>query len=104
MLKQDPFPGTPPRRPEDAVWAGFKGLRGELDRLFAEVLASSRTQVVLGRGKYGSGKTHAAIYTRRQDYLIDFSNIQRVKGVDMYYVRLPKEPENTDMLLYQNII
>ena len=27
LLKQNPFPNTPPRRPEDAVWAGFKGLK-----------------------------------------------------------------------------
>src|SRR5947209_8336529 len=104
LLKQNPFPYAPPRRPQDAVWAGFRELRGELDKLFVEAVASSRTQVVLGRGGYSSGKTHAAIYTRRQDYLKSFENIQRVSGVDVYYVRLPKEPEKADMLLYRNII
>jgi hypothetical protein len=104
LLKQNPFPNTPPRRPEDAVWAGFKGLKEQLNRLFGEALASPRTQVVLGRGEYGSGKTHAAIYTRRADYLNSFKQIQRVKGVDVYYVRLPKEPEKADILLYRNIV
>lgn len=104
LLRQNPFPNTPPRRPEDAVWAGFKELKEQLNRLFVEALASPRTQVVLGRGEYGSGKTHAAIYTRREDYLNSFKQIQRVKGVDVYYVRLPKEPEKADMLLYRNII
>jgi hypothetical protein len=104
FLKQNPFPNTPPRRPEDAVWAGFKGLKEQLDNLFLEALASPRTQVVLGRGEYGSGKTHAAIYTRRADYLNSFKQVQRVKGVDVYYVRTPKEPEKADMVLYRNII
>lgn len=104
LLKQNPFPNTPPRRPEDAVWAGFKDLKEQLNRLFIEALASPRTQVVLGRGAYGSGKTHTATYSRRQDYLNDFKQFQRVKGVDVYYVRIPKEPDKADMLFYRNII
>src|SRR5690348_2042088 len=93
LLKQNPFPNTPPRCPQDAIWTGFKELIVQIDKLFIETLALSRTHVVLARGGYGSGKTHAAIYTRRQDYLKSFENIQRVSGVDVYYVRLPKEPE-----------
>lgn len=104
LLKQNPFPNTPPRYPRDAVWADFKELKDQLNKLFTEALASPRTQVVLGRGEYGSGKTHAAIYTRREDYLNSFKQIQRINGVDSYYVRLPKEPEKADMLLYRNII
>lgn len=104
LLKQNPFPNTPPLLPENAVWAGFKELKEQLNKLFVEALASSRTQIVLARGEYGSGKTHAAIYTRRMDYLNDFKQFQRVKGVDIYYVRLPKEPEKADVLLYRNII
>ena len=69
LLKQNPFPNTPPRGPKRYLWAGFKGLKEQLDNLFIEALASPRTQVVLGRGEYGSGKTHAAIYTRRTNYI-----------------------------------
>jgi hypothetical protein len=83
LLKQNPFPNAPPRRPEDAVWAAFEELRGRLDKLFVEALTFPRTQVVLGRGEYGSGKTHAAIYTRRQDYLSGFKNVRRVSDVDV---------------------
>jgi len=104
FLKQDPFPNTPPRRPEDAVWAGFQEVKGQLNELFVEALASPQTQVVLARGEYGSGKTHAAMYTRRRDYLDDFVQIQRIKDIDMYYVQLPKEPEHADELLYRDIL
>ena len=104
LLKQDPFPNTPPRRPEDAVWAGFEELKDQLNRLFAEAFASSRTQIALCRGEYGSGKTHAAVYTRRDDYIASLSDISGVKGVDVYYVRLPKEPEKADMLFYRSVI
>jgi hypothetical protein len=104
FLKQDPFPNTPPRCPEDAVWTGFQEVKEQVNELFVEALALPQTQVVLARGEYGSGKTHAAMYTRRRDYLDGFVKIQRIKDIDMYYVQLPKEPEHADELLYRDIL
>jgi hypothetical protein len=104
LLKQNPFPNTPPVRPEDAVWAGFPALRKQLDALFAESLSTSRTQIVLNRGEYGSGKTHAAIFYRRLDNLSLLDGDRRVKDPEIVYIRTPKEPDKADITLYQNII
>ncbi len=104
LLKQNPFPNTPPTRPEDSVWAGFPDLRKQLDALFAEAVSTSRTQIVLNKGEYGSGKTHAAIFYRRKDYLAQFYESKKVKDVEIVYIRTPKEPDKAGITLYQNII
>lgn len=104
LLKQNPFPNTPPVRPEDAVWAGFPDLREQLDSLFAESLSTSRTQVVLNRGEYGSGKTHAAIFYRHLDNLPLLHDGRQVRNSEIVYIRTPKEPDKADITLYQNII
>src|SRR6266567_859585 len=99
LLKQNPFPITPPIRPEDAVWAGFPGLRKQLEDLFAESLSTSRTQIVLNRGEYGSGKTHAATFYRRKAHLpLQFDDGQ-VKDAEIVYISTPREPEKADITL-----
>ncbi len=103
LLRQNPFPTTPPRRPEEAVWAGFPRLKRQFDSLFMEALTTSRTQVVLNRGEYGSGKTHAAIYFGRSDRLPSPEG-QRVRDTWIFYIQTPKEPERADRLLYRNVI
>ena len=111
FLKQNPFPTTPPRRSEDAIWAGFQTLKEQFNALFTEALTTSRTQVVLNRGEYGSGKTHAAIYFQRSERL-PFDrpqdkpslNARQIGGTQIFYIRTPREPEKADMLLYRSII
>lgn len=103
LLRQNPFPTTPPRRPEEAVWAGFPRLKKQFDSLFLEAVTTSRTQVVLNRGEYGSGKTHAAIYFGRSDRLPSPEG-QSVRDTRIFYIQTPKEPEQADRLLYRNVI
>jgi hypothetical protein len=61
LLTQNPFPDTPPSRPEDTVWAGFPDLKKQLDTLFTEAFSSSQTQIILTRGVRGSGKTSGSV-------------------------------------------
>src|SRR6266702_3712944 len=104
LLMQNPFPPSPPVHPEDAVWAGFPELRKQLEDLFAESLSTSRTQVVLNRGEYGSGKTHAAIfYSHATNFPLQYGDGQ-VKDAEIVYIKTPEEPEKADITLYQNII
>jgi hypothetical protein len=104
LLRENPFPNTPPTRPEDSVWAGFPDLKRQLDTLFAEAISTPRTQVALNRGEYGSGKTHAAVFCRRQDYLRSFHDGKGVQEAIPIYITTPKEPDKADITLYQNII
>ena len=103
LLRQNPFPDTPPRRPEEAVWAGFPQLKAQFEALFLEALCSPTTQVVLNRGDWGSGKTHAAIYFGTPERLPQVEGRQ-IRGVHILYVRTPKEPAQADVILYRDII
>lgn len=103
LLKQNPFPNTPPRRPEEAVWAGMPRLRSQFDALFTETLTTSATQVVLNRGAFGSGKTHAAVFFGIHDRLPQVAGAQ-VRDTLIIYVRTPKEGSNASEILYQDII
>jgi len=104
LLKGDPFPSTPPSNPAEAVWAGFPDLKRQLDGLFVQALTSTRTQVVLNRGDYGSGKTHAAVYFRDKRHLPSARGKAVVEDTCIVYVQTPKEQERASELLYRNII
>lgn len=103
LLRQNPFPNTPPRRPEEAVWAGLPRLKRQFEELFIEALTTSTTQVVLNWGAWGSGKTHAAIYFGTRDRLPQVEGKQ-VKDVWILYIRTPKDPAQADLILYRDVI
>lgn len=103
LLKQNPFPEVPPRTPAEAVWAGMPRLKDQFNTLFVEALSASAIQVVLNRGDWGSGKTHAAIYFGTRDHLPNVRG-EQVRNVWPLYVRTPKDPSQADMILYRDII
>jgi hypothetical protein len=104
LLTQSPFLKTPPSRPEDAIWVGFPDLKKQLDTVFTEAFSSSRSQIILNRGEYGSGKTHAAIFCRRKDYLAQFQSPKLAQPSEIIYIRIPIEHEKAGIQLFQNII
>jgi len=103
LLKQNPFSITPPRRPEEAVWAGMPRLRSQFVDLFTEALTTSTTQIVLNRGAFGSGKSHAAVFFGIRDRLPPVQGTQ-VKDALILSVRNPKEGSNASEIFYQDII
>lgn len=104
LLRQDPFPNVPPREPKDAVWAGFPRLKELFERVFSEALTTSATKVFLTRGTWGSGKTHAAIYYGVPERLPMIEGEQQVAESLILYIRVPKEPAQANVILYQNIL
>lgn len=103
-LKHNPFADTPPRKPEEAVWAGLPQLRKQFETLFVQALATPATQVVLNWGAWGSGKTHAAMYFGLKERLWPLVQEPRVQDVCVVYIRTPKEPARADIDLYRDII
>ncbi len=104
LLTQNPFLKAPPSRPEDTVWAGFPDLKKQFDTVFTEAFTSSRTQIILVRGEHGSGKTHAATFCRRKDYLAQFQPQKLAQSFEIISIRTPAEPDKGDIILYQNVI
>ena len=104
LLKQNPFPNSPPRRPEEAVWAGFDKLKGQFENLLGEALTTSRTQVILNWGEWGSGKTHAAVYFSCLDSLSSKVSAKQVRQVWNLYIQTPKEADRAGELFYRDIV
>ena len=104
LLKQNPFPTSPPRRQEEAVWAGFNKLRSQFENLLGEALTTSRTQVILNWGEYGSGKTHAAVYFSRLDNLSSQVSAKQVRHVWNLHIQTPKEADRAGESFYLNIV
>lgn len=103
-LKHNPFADTPPRKPQEAVWAGLPQLKKQFETLFVQALATPATQVVLNWGAWGSGKTHAAMYFGLKERLWPLVQEPRVKDICIVYIRTPKEPARADIDLYRDII
>jgi hypothetical protein len=72
--------------------------------LFTEAFSSSQTQIILTRGVRGSGKTHAATFCRRKEYLAQFQAQKLLPPFGIISVRTPAELDKGDILLYQHII
>ena len=102
FLKGDPFGITPPVDPENIVWAGMVKLKKRFDEIFQESVSSSATQVVLNRGPYGGGKTHASLYFGIEENL----PLVATTGVRIHSIsiRLPKEIGNPAQDFYTDFL
>ena len=58
-LRDDAFPVTPADR-DGTPWFGFEDLKLEFDEVFRRSMEERSRLCVLNRGRFGSGKTHAA--------------------------------------------
>jgi hypothetical protein len=103
FLKEDSFPEVPPRDSQSAIWAGMIALRKQFDELFTEAKTSPSSQVVLNRGAYGSGKSHAAIYFGIPERFPSVRGKQ-VKDVWILNIQIPKDPSQADTIFYRNVI
>lgn len=89
FLNGNPFDVSPPRDSEDTIWAGMPTLKQRFNEIFQEAAFSSATQIILNRGPYGGGKTHASLYFGLEDNLPqEVTNQIRVHTIS---IPLPKD-------------
>lgn len=102
-LSENPFRNIAPVDPAKVIWADMTDVKNELDSIFREALITSITQVVLNRGPFGGGKTHASRY-----YSLN-NNLPPVKGKQVrstlsLYTRVPKDPGKADQNFYISLL
>ncbi|RKU24487.1 hypothetical protein C6499_16860 [Candidatus Poribacteria bacterium] len=90
FLKKNPFDLTPPVDSEQVIWAGMEGVKRQFDEIFKVAVSDSATQVVLNRGLYGGGKTHAAIYFASDKYLSSIPTSET--PIHQINICAPKDP------------
>lgn len=94
---------TPPEDPEHLVWAGMRHLKREFDEKFQAAQQSANTQVVLNRGPFGGGKTHALRYYGFPENLPKIKG-NKVRDVFIISVATPKQTGKPAEDFYLNVI
>lgn len=102
FLNGNPFDISPPMDSENVIWAGMTKLKQHFNEIFQQAAFSSATQVVLNRGPYGGGKTHASLYFGIEDNLPpEVTKRTRVYSIN---IRLPKEVGNPAQDFYVDFL
>ena len=99
FLNRNPFRAA---NPDNIVWAGMSKLKQGFNEIFQEAIFSSATQVVLNRGHWGGGKTHASFYFGTEDNLpSEVTNQTQVHSIN---IRSPKEAGNPAQDFYTDFL
>ncbi len=91
-LKSNPFRMTPATNPEELVWAGFSDVRTKIEKRIQRAVNLPNSSLVLNWGDYGSGKTHAARYFKKQSVLEALSGDKSMPLVMLLDFPKGKEP------------
>lgn len=91
-LKSNPFRMTPAANPEELVWAGFSDVRTKIEKRIQRSVNLQNSSLVLNWGDYGSGKTHAARYFKKQSVLEAMSGEHSLPFVMLLDFPKGKEP------------
>ena len=99
FLNRNPFGAA---NPDNTVWAGMSKLKQRFNEIFEEAIFSSATQVVLNRGHWGGGKTHASFYFGIEDHLPP--EVTKQTQVYSINIRAPKEAGNPAQDFYTDFL
>jgi len=89
-LKDNPFRVGPEVDPSKLIWVGRTNLKEKIEQRINYGIKTSPSRLVLNWGSYGSGKTHAANFFTRTDY-IERSFQTETKNLK---VNLPRSSKN----------
>ena len=101
-LKENPFTISPPTDPEQAIWAGLNVIKDEFYSVFKEAKVSAPTQVVLCRGDFGGGKTHASLFFNSNKNIPDMS--PSVQHIEVFRVQTPTGTKDPARDFYLDIM
>ena len=101
-LQENPFTISPPTDPEQAIWAALDVVKDEFDSVFKEAKVSAPTQVVLCRGAFGGGKTHASLFFSSDKNIPKTS--PSVQNIEVLRVQTPTETRNPARDFYIDVM
>ena len=90
-LKNNPFRISPSINADELIWAGMKKLQLKIDNRIEMSITTSPSRLILNWGRYGSGKTHAANFYTKTDYIFEKFN-SKTKNIKVNLPRGTKEP------------
>ena len=90
-LITNPFRISPPIYSEEIIWAGMRTLKEKIDNRIEISIKTSPSRIVLNWGRYGSGKTHAANFYTKTNYIEETFGV-KTKNLKVNLPRGTKEP------------
>lgn len=87
----NPFRIVPAIDPKEIIWAGMKTLQKQIDFRVEQSINTSPSRILLNWGRYGSGKTHAANFYTKTNYIKDKFRFD-TKNIKVNLPRSSKEP------------
>ena len=90
-LLNNPFRISPSTNTNELIWVGMKKLKNKIDNRIEICIKTSPSRIVLNWGRYGSGKTHAANYYTKTNYIAEKFKI-KTKNIKVNLPRGTKEP------------
>lgn len=93
-LKNNPFRISPSGNANELIWVGMPGLQEKINDRIDSSVKTSPSRLVLNWGKYGSGKTHAANFYTKTDYIKNELQ-HETKNIKVSLPRSSKNPVQT---------
>ncbi|HTE23652.1 hypothetical protein [Flavitalea sp.] len=90
-LTNNPFRISPSNTAEELVWIGMDKLKEKLNQRIQSSIATSPSRIVINWGRYGSGKTHAANYYTKTNFIHDNFG-KKTKNIKVNLPRSTKDP------------
>ncbi len=91
QLNDNPFRIAPAINPDDIVWAGMEALKEKFIKRIKAGAQTSPSRLVLNWGKYGSGKTHAANFFTKTNYIKEELGLESL-NIKVNLPRSSKDP------------
>lgn len=90
-LINNPFRISPSINADELIWAGMKDLQNKIDSRIEMSINTSPSRLILNWGRYGSGKTHAANFYTKTNYIFEKFET-KTKNIKVNLPRGTKEP------------
>lgn len=90
-LINNPFRISPSNNPDELIWIGMDKLKEKLTQRIQTSIITSPSRIVINWGRYGSGKTHAANYYTKTNFIQETFKKQ-TKNIKVNLPRSTKDP------------
>ena len=90
-LLNNPFRISPSNNPGELIWIGMDKLKEKLNQRIQASIITSPSRIVINWGRYGSGKTHAANYYTKTNFIQETFGKQ-TKNIKVNLPRSTKDP------------
>jgi hypothetical protein len=91
-LLDNPFRISPSNNSNELIWIGMDVLKEKLNQRIQTSISTTPSRIVINWGRYGSGKTHAANYYTKTNFIKETFAGKLTKNIKVNLPRSTKDP------------